>query len=144
VLELTLAQLQDVFTFIPIRDPHIASTLDAFDYAIANTIKGNFTQEDLDEAELGIIQQLDLPISPGNRAITAYGFLRDDKSTEFRQEYRSRIINLTKDQLIHSVKMHLEKFSEEGVTISYGNKEIIEKENTALKQNNRELPLHSI
>jgi len=132
------------FYFHSYRDPHITSTLNSFDYAIENTIKGNFSHDDLEEAKLGIIQQLDSPISPGNRAITAYGWFRDDKSTQFRQEYRSRIIDLTREQLIHSVKIHLEKFSEEGITISYGNKEIIEKENKILQQNKKELPLHSI
>jgi len=132
------------FYFHSYRDPHVVSTIDAFDYAIASTIKGNFNQEDLDEAKLGIIQQLDSPISPGNRAITAYSWLRDDKSTQFRQEYRSRIINLTKENLIHSVKSHLEIMQKQGVTVSFGNKELIEKENKILEQTKRELPIMPI
>lgn len=132
------------FYFHSYRDPHIASTLDAFDLAIDTIVAGKFTEQDLEEAKLGIIQQFDAPISPGSRALTAYGWLRDGKTKQMRQEFRDKILSLTSQELKQAVSAHLVSKKNEAVIICYGNKELIEKENLRLKTKNKVLPVLAV
>lgn len=132
------------FYFHSYRDPHIVSTLDAFDLAIDTIAAGKFTEQDLEEAKLGIIQQFDSPISPGSRALTAYGWIRDGKTKQMRQQFRNKILSLTKHELTQAVIANLVTKKEEAVVVCFGNKELIEKENLRLGTKNKALPLLSI
>jgi len=132
------------FYFHSYRDPHIASTLDAFDLAIDTIASGNFSEQDLEEAKLGIIQQFDSPVSPGNRAITAYGWLRDGKTKQMRQELRDHILQLTINDIKNAVEIHLAPKKETAIVVCFGNKELIKKENIILSGNGKELPIFPI
>ncbi|MEI8328688.1 MAG: insulinase family protein [Chlamydiia bacterium] len=133
--------LTGCFYFHSYRDPHITSTLDAFDQAIEIIGSGQFSETDLEEAKLGIIQQLDLPIAPGNKAITAYNWWRDDKSLLMRQEFRQKIISLSKAELQNAVMLHLSMQKESGVVVCFGNKDLIEKENLELAKRKKKMEI---
>lgn len=132
------------FYFHSFRDPHIESTLDAFDLAVDTIAAGKFTEQDLEEAKLGIIQQFDAPISPGNKAMTAYGWWRDSRHKSFRQEYRDKIIHLTSHELQSAVTQHLCPKKEAGIVVCFGNKELIEKENLRLGPRGKALPVLAV
>ncbi len=129
------------FSFHAFRDPHIQSTLHTFQHAIEEISLGRFTDQDLEEAKLGIIQQFDVPISPGNRAFTAYSWLRDGKTKEMRQEFRNRLLGLTSRELKHAVETELLPKKAEGVVVSFAGKELLEKENALLELENKRLPI---
>ena len=114
------------------RDPHIASTLNTFDLAIDEIAAGHFSEQDLEEAKLGIIQQFDAPISPGSRALTAYSWLRDGKTKEMRQEFRDRLLALTPKEMTHAVEAELKAKKGTGIIVSFAGKELLEKENALL------------
>ena len=132
------------FYFHSHRDPHIASTFAAFDESIDVIVKGKFTEQDLEEAKLGIIQQFDTPISPSGRGILAYGWIRDEKTPELRQKYRDAILSLTKKQIQQVVEIELKEKKDQAINISFSSKELLEKENITLAKKQKELPIFNI
>lgn len=117
-----------LFTFFGYRDPHISSTLQAFKFAINEIASGNFSAEDIDEAKLGIIQKTDVPITPGARAITAYSWLRANKTDMMRQEFRDKILNSNKEDIIRAVKDNLLNQIDNAITSIFSSKELFDKE----------------
>ena len=63
------------FHFYAYRDPHLKTSVDAFHEAIERIASRRFTDGELEEAKLGVLQNLDAP-SPGNRAMVAYSWQR--------------------------------------------------------------------
>lgn len=127
------------FYFYSYRDPNIHTTLKAFDEAIDEIVEGNFDEEDLEEAKLEMIQSLDSPISPGSRGDVAYGWLREGKSHALRQQFRSKVISLTKAEVIEAVKAELVPQRRLGVPVIFAGKELLEKENDVRLSNHDEL-----
>ena len=131
--------------FYSFRDPNIASTLNAFEEAVKEVIKGKFDESDLEEAKLEIIQGLDDPIAPGRRGDYAYGWLREGKTTEIRQTFRERILNMKKEDVVSAVKRIIVPQIAMAPTVVFAGRELLEKENAALKAEGRpELILLSI
>ncbi len=120
------------FTFHSYRDPHISSTLNTFKDAIIELAAGHFSEQDLEEAKLGIIQQFDTPISPGSRALTAYSWLRDGKTKEMRQQFRDRLLALKLSDVKLAIENELLPKVQHGVIVSLASKDLLEKENTKL------------
>ncbi len=129
------------FYFHSYRDPKIAATWTIFHEAIDCIAKGHFTEQDLEEAKLGIIQQFDMPTFPGSRAITAYGWWRDGKTKEMRQHFRDRLLSLTIKDVQHAVETELLPQKNKSVFVCFAGKELLEKENLLLKAKQLELPI---
>lgn len=133
--------LSSQFYLYAYRDPHLSLTLTAFEEAIQTIVKGEFEPTDIEEAQLGLFQDLDSPIPPGVRAITAYGRLRGNRTSAIRHEFRKRLFELSKKEIQKAGKEHLEPGFKEGVLVSFAGKELLEKENKLLQN---PLPLHTI
>lgn len=132
------------FSFHAFRDPHIASTLSAFEEAIVEIAAGHFSEQDLEEAKLGIIQQFDAPISPGSRALSAYAWLRDGKTKEMRQEFRDRLLELKPANIKTVLEMELLPKKDQGVVVTFAGKELLANENAVLATEKKALPVLSI
>lgn len=133
--------MSGTFAFYSYRDPNIAATLKAFDEALEQIRNHEFDEADLEEAKREMIQSLDSPISPGSRAEVAYGWLKEGKTHEMRQAFRDACMNATCTDIVRAVEQHLIASSKEAVSVSFAGKELLEKENALLIQQNLE-PLH--
>ncbi len=95
-----------LFCFASYRDPHIVSTLKAFDNAAAFLRSGSFREDDVNEAILQVCSEVDKPDPPGPAARKAFYrsilFLTDD----MRAQYKSRLLNLTRDQVIQAAERY--------------------------------------
>lgn len=120
------------FYFYSYRDPHILSSLNAFDEAIKLLLEGDFEDLDLEEAKLEMIQGLDMPAAPGSRADIAYGTLREGKPIEVRQAFRDKILSLTRDDVIEAVQRHVVPNIALAATVVFAGRELLEKENAKL------------
>ena len=116
------------FYFSSYRDPHIARTYTAFQKAIAHIASGKFTTQELEEAKLGILQVLDAPLPPGQRANAAYGWQRSGRSYELRDHYRSAIINASSEDVVRAVGTHLANAKEKSVFVTFAGEELLKKE----------------
>lgn len=133
------------FYFFSYRDPHIASTLDAFSDAIQLISEGKFDDQDLESAKLEIIQDLDQPISPGSRADVAYNWMKEGRTATLRQNFRDGLLNATKDDVIVAVREHIAKDFEKGKEVVFAGAPLLEKENKLLqKQGKKPLTILSI
>jgi Zn-dependent M16 (insulinase) family peptidase len=120
------------FYFHSYRDPNIAQTLSTFHEAIEELHSGKFTEADLEEAKLGVIQSMDLPVAPGSRAHVAYSWWRDGRTKEMRQHYRNRLLALTKHDVIQALEKEILPKKDQGVVVTFAGREQLEKENALL------------
>lgn len=137
----TYASMTGYFTLHSYRDPHLASTVQSFEQAIERIAQGSFNAQDLEEAKLGMIQQLDVPVAPGNRASNAYTWQREGKTKEMRQKYRDKMLSVSSQDVQKAVQKELLSQVKEGILVSFGGKEILEKESKILSYLQKPLPI---
>lgn len=95
---------EGIFSFYSYRDPNSTRTFDLFDKTYDFLVKYSLPQRDIDEAKLGIFQQIDAPIPPSNRGLTKFinGITDDDL-----QRQREQLKAVTKEQLLHVAEKYL-------------------------------------
>jgi len=121
-----------LFYFYAYRDPNITSTLRAFDDSIASVAKGDFTDTDLEEAKLEMIQAIDTPIAPGSRGDTAYSWWREGKSVKVRQTFRDTLLKASREDIIEVTKELISVQAKKGSPVVFAGRELLEKENDSL------------
>jgi len=124
-------------TFFAYRDPHLASTLSAFDEAVQIVAQGEFSEEQLNEAKRAVIQGLDTPIYPHSRANAAYNDLREQKTFELKKSFRSGILDAKAEDIIQAVKQKIAPQMALGVAVAFGSNGLFDKENKALEKEHR-------
>jgi len=107
-------QSSGIFSFYSYRDPNTTKTLDAFDGAAKWAEKGEFSQQDIDEAKLSVFQNIDKPISPGNRG--GRYFLNGVSDDTF-QAHRERLFATSKDDLMRVTRNYLSEPKKTGVCL---------------------------
>ena len=122
------------FYFYGYRDPNLATTVDAFRAAADAITSGEFTEDDLIEAKLGLIQEFDSPLYPGSRAMAAYIWKRDNKTVEWRQAFRNAVLSGTKEAICKAVKDCLLPALDEGCLVTFAGEDLIENENKKLSK----------
>jgi len=120
------------YYFYGYRDPHITSTFEAFREAILAIAKGEFTDRDLTEAKLGMIQDFDSPISPGSRAMVAYYYFREGRLKQMRQDYRDHILTTQKKDVKEAVSEHLLKSLDSAIKVTFTSKSHLQKDQANL------------
>ena len=117
-----------LFSFHSYRDPHIASSYTAFQRAISMIASGQFDEKELYEAKLSCFQKLDSPASPGERAAIGYGWWREGKSLEVRQNLRERLFSLTASEVAKAATDHLLPHLSSALRISFAGEELLRNE----------------
>lgn len=120
------------FYFYTYRDPNIAESEKAFKIALQEIAAGKFTETDLEEALLEVIQGMDDPIKPGARGDYAFMWLNEGRNFDVRQTFRNRLLKMTKGQVVNAVKTHLVPNYSKGRFVVFGGKELLNKENEKL------------
>lgn len=116
------------FYFYSYRDPNISRTYHAFQQAIETISQKKFTERELFEAKLGILQDLDAPLPPRLRAITAYNWERANRTYERRDAFRRAILNASAEDVAASVSKHLLSQKDQGVFVSFAGEDLLKKE----------------
>lgn len=107
------------------RDPEIFHSYQVFLHGIQEIAQGNFSDSDIHEGILGIIQNLDSPIAPGSRASTGYYRLRCGKVPALRQAFRRSILNVTKEQICTVMTQYLKDAANKATFISFAGEEML-------------------
>ncbi|MBS0623583.1 MAG: insulinase family protein [Verrucomicrobia bacterium] len=131
-----------IFYCYAYRDPNLNSTIHAFEEAIENVCAGEFDDEDLEEAKLGLFQELDAPLAPASRGMTTFSRLRGGRTPQLRKDFRDRLRNMTAQQVIEASQQHLQARIQNAVLVSFANAEFFDKDH-AVFQNNP-LPLFAV
>lgn len=122
------------FCFYAYRDPNLASTIQAFKGASEHIKNGKFSDRELEEAKLGIVQKLDHPIAPEYQGLTAYSWVLEGKDMKVRKILRERILKTSTKEIQESVDKYLLSQIDKATVVTFGSKEAIEKENQKLKE----------
>lgn len=124
-----------LFSFYSYRDPHIASTLQAFQHALTLVAQGEFDDEELVEAKREIIQGLDAPLAPSTRGEVAYGWWREGKSYELRQAFRDKIFSASCQEVQNAVMNELLPQLNSAILVSCAGEALAQAENKKLVAN---------
>uniref|UniRef100_A0A7G3AJ21 Presequence protease, mitochondrial n=1 Tax=Lutzomyia longipalpis TaxID=7200 RepID=A0A7G3AJ21_LUTLO len=87
------------FCFFSYRDPNCRKTLDTFDgtYEWIRANEKSLDEQQLFEAKLGVIQQLDAPTAAGEKGAEDFKY---GITHEIFEEHRSHILTVTKDEVM--------------------------------------------
>jgi len=127
------------FYFYSYRDPHLSKTEAAFQKAMEKIAAKGFNHRHLEEAKLGVLQNIDAPIAPGSRAMTAYSWQRAGRTQEMREEFRKKILSATREEVAESVEKSL--LTKEKTLVAFLGESLYEKEKKKLKRSLEVFPL---
>ena len=97
-----------LFSFASYRDPHIISTLNAFDNAAAFIRSGNFSDEDVNEAVLQVCSEIDKPDPPGPAARKAFYRQIVSLSDEMRIRFKTELLSLTRRKVMRAAEKYFD------------------------------------
>ncbi|KAJ6666636.1 hypothetical protein lerEdw1_020360, partial [Lerista edwardsae] len=93
-----------IFSFYSYRDPKSVGTLATFEKAAEWSRKGNFTQQDIDEAKLAVFAAVDAPVAPSDKGTGSFLYGISD---EMKQRHREHLFAVSKDNLINAADKYL-------------------------------------
>lgn len=128
-----------IFSFYTYRDPHLLNSLKAFEEAISFIESGKFSDQELEEAKLGLLQSWDAPLSPGSEGSFELEVLISNKSLEQRKARRLRLLQADSKDIQKAIKKHIKKAYEKGSLACFASKSFLEEKNKELKKNKRAL-----
>ena len=120
-----------IFAFLSYRDPHFKRTQDIFQKAERWVQQENFTDKEIREAILKTFSAMDIPLSPVEKAFQHYIEHKIGVSLEMKNQYRERLLNVKKDDLLKVSERWLQKqpYSQAAVV----GKQTLENETQVLK-----------
>ena len=107
--------------------------------AVNHIQRGEFNETQLEEAKLGVLQDLDGPIAPGSRADAAYSWFRQGKTESLRQAYRAGVFGVTRDEIRVLAPTYFPKGWSKNAFVAFSGAELIEKDRPSFEQSGRPL-----
>lgn len=123
------------------RDPEINRSYESFLFGINEIARGNFSEQDVHEGILEVIQGLDAPVPPGIRAATAYYRLKTGKSPALRQAFRFAVLSVTKDRVCEVMQKYVSKHVDQALFVSFAGEEMLKNKAPALDRGFDVLPI---
>jgi Zn-dependent M16 (insulinase) family peptidase len=124
-----------LFCLASYRDPHIVSTLKAFDNAAAFIRSGSFDDEDVNEAILQVCSEIDKPDPPGPAARKAFYRKIISLSDDMRMQFKTRLLSLTRKQVIQAAEKYFDGDQEKKAVAVISGEEKLKAANEALAAN---------
>lgn len=85
-----------VFKFYSYRDPNVKTTLKVFNDSIDWLSKGDYSEQDIDEAKLSVFQSVDAPVTPGSQGMRQF---IHGISDEMKHNHRMSLLDVTKGDI---------------------------------------------
>jgi Zn-dependent M16 (insulinase) family peptidase len=116
------------FRFFSYRDPRLEETLSDFDHAVSWIVDETHSGEDLEQAILGVVSQIDKPRSPAGEAKSDFQSELFGRSKSLRAEFRQQVLNVSLDDLKRVAGTYLRpELASVGVVTSAGQKPALER-----------------
>jgi Zn-dependent M16 (insulinase) family peptidase len=132
------------FSFYSYKDPHLFSSFMAFEDSLRHIHQGLFTEEELEQAKLGVLQDIDSPIAPGTRGEVAYGWWRGGKSDSMRQDFRDRLLYATAQQVQAVIPRFFPDGWDKNAFVAFAGKDLFEQEKSLFEKAGRSLHISTI
>ena len=104
----------NTFKLFSYRDPKCKETFQAFEDAIS-WAKTSINEQHLEEAILGVVSSIDIPLSPVGEAKNDFNFNLEDINIDDRLAFRQRIINCSIEDLVRVNEKYLTKESKRSI-----------------------------
>lgn len=78
--------------------------MQSFEDSVKWAVDGKFTVDDIEEAKLSVFASIDSPISPGRKG---FGLFSQGITNEMRQQFRDRLFEVGKDDLLEASNRYL-------------------------------------
>ncbi|MCE5293913.1 MAG: insulinase family protein [Chlamydiales bacterium] len=114
------------FAFKTYRDPNITKTNEAFSEAIAQLVNGDFTEDDVQSAKIGLLQMIDKPVHPSQMAYIGYKHLCLDRSLEERNAFRHALLAANRADIMREASLHLQLPFANSVFVTFASKDMCE------------------
>ncbi|MCK5211974.1 insulinase family protein [Candidatus Parcubacteria bacterium] len=98
---------EGIFQFGSYRDPHVINTLSAFSNASKSLQDGKFEEEEVKEGIIQSIADIDKPDTPAEQGERAFYRALFELSDRQRQQFRTRLLRVKKEQVIAVAKKYL-------------------------------------
>jgi Zn-dependent M16 (insulinase) family peptidase len=110
------------FRFYSYRDPRLTETLQDFDRSVEWVITQEHEYQELEEAILGVISQIDKPKSPAGEAKSAFHGELFGRTHEQRERFRKRVLAVTIDDLKRVCQTYLQAEASIGIVSNENHK----------------------
>jgi Zn-dependent M16 (insulinase) family peptidase len=128
------------FSFYSYKDPNLYATLEAYEASVQYILDGQWTDKALEEAKLGVLQDLDSPVAPGSRACVAYAWWRQGKTEQIRQHFRDTLMKASREEIQALIPQYFPAGWSDGSFVTFVGQELLEKDLPLFQQ--RGEPLH--
>jgi Zn-dependent M16 (insulinase) family peptidase len=125
------------FSFYSYKDPNLFSSLEAYEAAVQFIQDGSFDETELEEAKLGVLQDIDTPIAPGSRAEVAYAWWKCGKTEQMRQRFRDLLINAQHEDIQALIPRYFPNGWSTGAFVAFAGKDLLDKERPRFEQAGR-------
>lgn len=100
-----------LFTMLSYRDPRLAGTYQDFVRAIEWVIESPLNREHVEEAIIGVISDLDKPLSPYDEAMHAWRIKQRGIDQQMRVQFRHGVLGCTEAELKAAARTYLHKIA---------------------------------
>jgi len=124
---ISINPMTGIATFYSYKDPNVHATFKAYETSIRLLKTQRIDHKQLEEAKLGVLQDLDAPLSPSSRGDTAYSWWKQGKTEAIRQQFRTHVLQTSPEE----IERVLHRFFPEGWSdhpfIALGEQHLLEK-----------------
>ena len=124
-----------LFCFASYRDPHIVSTLKAYDNARDFITSGNYSDEDIKEAILQVCSEIDKPDPPATAARKAFFRKILFLSDSLRKQFKQKLLLLTRNQVIDAAQKYFDNTDKKQAVAVISNEDRLNAANKHLANN---------
>ena len=116
-----------LFNLLSYRDPHLVRTLNVYRKAVEWAAAGNFSDQDIKEAILGVFSDLDRPLSPSGKGDHETILYMKGITPDMRQTQRRRILAVNREKLMGLAENYLlHEWDNSAVGVLSGEKALLE------------------
>ena len=122
------------FSFGSYRDPHVISTLKAYDGACAFIKSGDYTDEDVKEAILQVCAEIDKPDTPADAAKKSFYRKLISLTDEARNRFKQGLLTLNRSKIKAVAENYFDEHAQKSVAVISGEDKLKES-NEKMKDN---------
>lgn len=124
--------------YLSYRDPNLVQTLNIYDKAADALAAAEITDEDILQAIIGTVGDLDAPLSPSQKGFASMTQFISGETPSDRQKARDEVLQ-TSEKDFKSFAARLTAVKDKGVTVVFGAKAALDQANSELTDENQKL-----
>lgn len=126
--------------YLSYRDPNLYKTIQVYDAAADNLLKSEIHSEDILQAVVGSVGDLDSPLSPDQKGFTSMCQYLVGETAEDRQKSRDEVLKTNADDF-KVFAQKLKKVETDGISVVFGSQAALDQANAEIKDDTKKFIL---